>query len=147
MQIKLNEVLREKLGGTYSANVGGGATRAPRQEYTVQLSYGSSPENVETLAPSVLAFIDTLKRVGPSAEDVEKVKAQQLRALETSLKLNAFWRTNIESRDQAGENLAGLLDETAIRTLTPAKIQASANKYLNQANFARFVLLPEVKAP
>ena len=145
MQIKLNEVLREKLGGTYSANVGGGATRVPRQEYTVQLSYGSSPENVETLAPSVLAFIDTLKRVGPSAEDVEKVKAQQLRALETSLKLNAFWRTNIESRDQAGENLAGLLDETGIRTLTPAKIQASANKYLNQANFARFVLLPEGK--
>lgn len=147
MQIKLNEVLREKLGGTYSANVGGGATRVPRQEYTVQLSYGSSPENVETLAPSVLAFIDTLKRVGPSAEDVEKVKAQQLRALETSLKLNSFWRANIESRDQSGEDLAGLMDETAIRALTPAKIQASANKYLNQGNFARFVLLPEVKAP
>lgn len=145
MQIKLNEVLREKLGGTYSANVGGGATRVPRPEYTVQLSYGSSPENVETLAPSVLAFIDTLKRVGPSAADVEKVKAQQLRALETSLKLNSFWRVNIESRDQAGEDLAGLLDETAIRALTPAKIQASANKYLNQGNFARFVLLPELK--
>ncbi len=145
MQIKLNEVLREKLGGTYSANVGGGATRVPRQEYTVQLSYGSSPENVETLAPSVLAFIDTLKRVGPSAEDVEKVKAQQLRALETSLKLNSFWRANIESRDQSGEDLAGLMDETAIRALTPAKIQASANKYLNQGNFARFVLLPELK--
>ncbi|MCY7378361.1 MAG: insulinase family protein [Gemmatimonadaceae bacterium] len=146
MQIKLNEVLREKLGGTYSANVGGGATRVPRPEYTVQLSYGSSPENVETLAPSVLAFIDTLKRVGPSAADVEKVKAQQLRALETSLKLNSFWRANIESRDQAGEDLAGLLDETAIRALTPAKIQASANNYLNQGNFARFVLLPEMKA-
>ena len=147
MQIKLNEVLRERLGGTYSANVGGGATRVPRPEYTVQLSYGSSPENVETLAPSVLAFIDTLKRVGPSAADVEKVKAQQLRALETSLKLNSFWRVNIESRDQAGEDLVGLMDETAIRALTPAKIQAAANKYLNQGNFARFVLLPEVKAP
>lgn len=146
MQIKLNEVLRENLGGTYSANVGGGATRVPRQEYTVQLSYGSSPENVETLTPSVLAFIDTLKRVGPSAADVEKVKAQQLRTRETSLKLNNVWRQNIELRDQAGEDLAGLLDDSDIRSLTPAKIQAAANKYLNQGNFARFVLLPEVKA-
>ena len=111
------------------------------------MSFSFAGLSVETLAPSVLAFVDTLKRVGPSAADVEKVKAQQLRALETSLKLNAFWRTNIESRDQAGEDLAGLLDETAMRTLTPAKIQASANKYLNQANFARFVLLPEGKAP
>ncbi len=145
LQIKVTERLREQLGGTYSPSVGGAPSRVPRQEYTVQISYSSSPENVETLAPTVLALIDTLKRVGPTPADVEKVKAQTLRARETSLKQNGFWIANIGARDQAGEELAGLLDETVIRNLTPAQIQAAAQRYLDVGNHARFVLLPEEK--
>ena len=145
MQIKLTETLREKLGGTYSPSVGGGGSRTPRQEYTVQVSYSSSPENVETLAPSVLAFIDTLKRVGPTQADVDKVKAQALRARETALKQNGYWLSNIAGRDQAGEDLAGLLDDASIRGLSPAQIQAAAQRYLDLGNYARFVLLPEGK--
>ncbi|HET7188233.1 MAG TPA: insulinase family protein [Gemmatimonadaceae bacterium] len=145
LQIKLTETLREKLGGTYSPSVGGGGSRVPRAEYSLQISYSSSPENVETLAPSVLALIDTLKRVGPTEADVEKVRAQTLRARETALKQNAFWLTNIAGRDQAGEDLAGLLDDSAVRKLTPAQIQAAARLYLNTNNYAKFVLLPEEK--
>lgn len=145
LQIKLTETLREKLGGTYSPSVGGSGSRVPRAEYSLQISYSSSPENVETLAPSVLALIDTLQRVGPTEADVEKVRAQTLRARETSLKQNGFWLTNIAGRDQAGEDIAGLLDDSAVRKLTPAQIQAAARQYLNTSNYAKFVLLPEEK--
>jgi zinc protease len=146
MEIKLTEVLREQLGGTYSPSVNGGGSRVPRQEYTLQITFGSSPENVDKLVPSVLAFIDTLKRVGPAQADVEKVKAQTLRARETALEQNGFWLSNIVARDQAGEDLAGILDVTSIRALTPAQIQAAARQYLDLSNYARFVLLPEGKA-
>jgi len=115
----------------------------PRPEYSLQISYSSSPENVETLAPSVLALIDTLQRVGPSEADVEKVRAQTLRARETLMKQNGFWLANIAGRDQAGEDLVGLLDDSAVRKLTPAQIQAAARQYLNINNYAKFVLLPE----
>jgi zinc protease len=147
LQIKLNETLREKLGGTYSPNVGGGGSRTPRQEYMVQVSFSSSPENVETLTPSVLALIDTLKRVPPSQADVDKVKTQTLRAREVSLMQNGWWLTNISGRDQAGEDIVGLLDDSAVRALTPAQIQAAARQYLDLGNYARFVLLPEEKPP
>ena len=146
LQIKLNETLRESLGGTYGVGTGGAPSRAPRQEYSVQITYGSSPENVDKLAPTVLAVIDTLKRVGPSQADVDKVKAQTLRARELSLKQNSFWLANIAGRDEAGEDIAGLLDDSSIHKLTPASIQAAAKQYLDLANYARFVLLPEEKA-
>jgi zinc protease len=146
MQIKLLETLREKLGGTYSPNVGGAGSRVPRPEYSIQVSYSSSPENVDVMAPMVLAFIDTLKRVGPSAADVEKVKAQTLRARETALKQNGYWLTNIVGRDQAGEPMAGILDDASIKAITPASIQAAAKQYLDLNNYARFVLLPEERA-
>ena len=146
LQIKLNETLRESLGGTYGVSAGGASSRVPRQEYSVQISFGSSPENADKLAPTVLAVIDTLKRVGPSPADVDKVKAQTLRARELSLKQNGYWLANIAGRDEAGEDMAGLLDDAPIRGLTAAQIQAAAKQYLDVANYAKFVLLPEAKA-
>ena len=97
------------------------------------------------LAPTVLAFIDTLQRVGPTAADVEKVKAQTLRARETSLRQNGFWLAGIVGRDQAGEDLAGIVDDAAVKAMTPATIQAAARQYLDLNNYAKFVLLPEEK--
>ena len=46
---------------------------------------------------------------------------------------------------EAGEDIVGLLDDSSIQGLTPAKIQAAARQYLDVANYARFVLLPELK--
>jgi zinc protease len=144
-QIKLNETLREQLGGTYSPNAGGSCSRVPRQEYAVQVQFNSSPENVEKLSKSVFALIDTLKAAGPSQGDVDKVKEQLLRAHEVEVKQNAYWTGNILARDAAGEDIAGLTTgyEEMIKAITPASIQASAKQYFNVNNYARFVLLPE----
>ena len=59
VQMRLNDVLREQLGGTYSPNAGGAINRVPKPEYQFSIQYGSSPENVEKLAKSVLQIIDS----------------------------------------------------------------------------------------
>jgi len=148
MQTRLNETLREKLGGTYSPNVGGGCSREPRQEYTIQVSYGSSPENVESLTAAVLSLVDSIKTHTPSAADVDKVKEEILRSREVEVKTNAYWIGNIAARDQAGEDLAGLgpaYDEM-VRKLTGQQLQQAARTYFNTSNYARFILLPEKQA-
>jgi zinc protease len=148
-QIKLNETLREQLGGTYSPSVGGGPSRIPKAEYVLQVQYGSAPENVEKLTETVLALIDSLKAYGPSAADVEKVREQLVRARETDLKTNGYWAGNIAGRDQAGEDIAGLLGayDDLVRNLTTVQIQQAAQQYFDTRNYARFVLLPEVVVP
>ena len=148
-QIKLNETLREQLGGTYSPSVGGGPTRVPHPEYMLRVDFESSPENVETLTKTVLALIDTIKARGPSATDVEKVKEQIIRARETEVRTNAYWANNIASRDQAGEDVTGLLEayDRMVRSLTPAQVQQAARLYFDTRNYARFVLLPETIVP
>lgn len=148
VQTKLNETLREKLGGTYSPGVGGGCTRDPRQEYAVSISFGSSPENVEVLSKATLALIDSLKNNLVTQADVDKVKEEILRSREVEVKTNSYWAGNIAARDQAGEDLAGLgsaYDEM-VRKLTPAMIQQAARTYFNTQNYAKFVLLPESAA-
>ena len=147
LQLKLVDELREKLGGTYSPSVRASCSRVPRAEYAIQVEFGSSPESVETLSKATLAVIDGLKTIGPSPADVEKVKEQQIRERQTNLRQNAYWLGNISGRDQAGEDLAGLLApyDEMVRMLTAAQIKAAAIRYLNTSNYARFVLLPETK--
>jgi zinc protease len=146
LQIKLIETLREQLGGTYSPDASGGGSRIPRPEYSITIEYGSAPENVDKLAQTVLTLIESLKTNGPLPADVDKVREQLIRSREVDLKTNGYWASNIAGRDQAGEDLGGLLApyDEMIKKLTPAMIQQAARQYLDTRNFAKFVLLPEV---
>ncbi len=145
LQIRLNETLREKLGGTYSPNVVGTCNNLPRQEYAIQIQYGSSPDNVDLLSRTVLALLDTLKTQPASQADVDKVKEQIVRTREVEVKQNSYWVANIMSREQAGEDLAGLLApyDRMVSGLTAAQLQQAARTYFDTGNYARFVLLPE----
>jgi zinc protease len=144
-ELRLVETLREKLGGTYSPDVGGGCSRVPRQEYIIQVRFESSPDNLEALSQAVFALIDTLQTQGPTAADVEKVREQIIRSREVEVKQNSYWLSNIMAREQAGEDIGGLLGayDDMVRKLTPAQIQAAAKQYLNVSNYARFLLVPE----
>ena len=143
-QIKLNESLREQLGGVYSPSASGGCSRVPRQEYSIEVQFNSAPENVEKLSKSVFALIDSLKTQGPTQADVNKVKEEITRAHEVEVKQNSFWLGNIMGREQSGEDITGLLGayDAMIKNLTASQIQEAAKKYFDTSNYARFVLLP-----
>lgn len=145
VQIKLNESLREQLGGVYSPSAGGGCRRVPRQEYSIEVQFNSAPENVEKLSKAVFALIDSLKTQGPTQADVNKVKEEITRAHEVEVKQNSFWLGNILNRDQAGEDIIGLLGpyDAMVKNLSPALIREAAKRYFDTTNYARFVLLPE----
>jgi zinc protease len=145
VQIKVDEELREKLGGAYSPSVSGGCSRTPRPEYTIQFQFNSAPDNVELLTKSVFGLIDSLKTNGPAQGDVDKVKEQLIRAREVETKQNAYWTSNLLARDQAGEDITGLLGpyDEMLKNISGARIQAAAKKYFDVNHYARFVLLPE----
>jgi len=111
------------------------------------VQFNSSPDNVEKLTKSVFAIIDTLKTKGPEAGDLAKVREELIRAREVETKQNAYWLTNIMAREQAGEDITGLLApyDEMLKNLTGAQLQAAARRYFDTANYARFVLLPEGK--
>jgi zinc protease len=60
VQIKLNETLREQLGGTYSPGVDGGCGRVPGSSTRSRCNSARRRER-RKLTKSVFAVIDTLK--------------------------------------------------------------------------------------
>jgi zinc protease len=147
LQIKLDETLREQLGGAYSPSAGGGCSRVPQQRYDFTVEYNSAPENVDKLSKTVFAIIDTLKRQPASQADINKVKEAIVRQREVSLKQNSYWMSSLVARDQAGEELAGMLEpyDDLVKAIDANLIMNAAKKYFDMNNYARFVLLPEAK--
>ena len=66
LRIRLREVLREEMGGTYGVGVGASTSRYPEQRYSIRISFGCAPDSVEQLTRAVFAQIDSLKQFGAS---------------------------------------------------------------------------------
>lgn len=143
-EMRLLDRLREALGGTYSVNVSGNLSRRPREEWQFSVQYGSSPDKAESMFAALEQELDSLRRVPPSAAELERVKEQQRREFEVQLKQNGYWLSSIRTRAEYGDPLETMGDYlTLVNGLTADKLFAAAKQYLNETNRARFVLLPE----
>ena len=102
----------------------------------------------DSLFATVVAVLDSVKAGLIDTADVSKVREQQTRALEVSLRENGYWMANLAARVQNNEPLANMLTYSAfIRGLTAAQLQESARKYFPMDRYAKFVLLPERTVP
>lgn len=144
LRIRLREVLREELGGTYGVSVSASARARPASGYQLSIGFGAAPQRVQALADTALAEIATLRRTGPHADEVAKVREILRRARETDRRLNFFWISQIVSLDSRGWALAeidrydGYVDATDADTLRDAAL-----RYLDPGRYVRAVLLPK----
>jgi zinc protease len=144
LEIRLLERLREDEGGVYAPTTRIANSKYPQQRYSVTISFGCDPQNVDKLIASALDEIEKLKTSGPPQINVDKFRVENQRTIETALKTNGFWLDyligqlqNQESTDQI-DNYSKRLN-----ALTPADVKEMANKYLSGKNYIKLVLLPE----
>lgn len=148
LEMRLLDRLREAMGGTYGVSVSASLSRAPRQEWQVAVQFGSAPNRADALYEAVLQEMDSLRRVAPSAEEVERVREQQRRELEVARKQNGYWVSALATKLQFGDDPTTVLQaEQLITGVTPAQLLEAAKVYLSTTNLARFVLQPEGVPP
>ena len=144
MGIKLRETLREDAGGVYGVGISGGINKEPKKSYSINVRFGCAPENVEKLIALVEEEIKQTKLNGVAQINIDKVKAEQTRSLENDVKENSYWRYKLEQAIFRGTDPNKILLVPAkINLIDVATTKALANKYFNDANKAKFVLLPE----
>jgi zinc protease len=143
----LRESLREDLGGTYGVSVQAVPERVPVPTYSIRIAFGSSPDRVDELTKTVFQKIEQLKQNGPNERDVTSIREIFLRELEGNTKQNGFYLTQIASRVQNGEDLAGLdmLAQAYATHVNGPAIQEAARAYFNMNNYVKVTLLPEKK--
>jgi zinc protease len=144
LNIKIMDVLREKLTLIYGGGISGGLVRVPYPHYQLQLSLPCAPENVDKVIAAAFGEIQKIQDAGPEVADLEKVKRNWLLAHRTRLRENNFWLSNLQSSDLYGTDPNLILDyEKRVASVTVEDIQAMARNYLLNNNYVQVVLRPE----
>ena len=140
--IRLREVVREQLGGTYSIFVNAGASTLPDTEYLIQVIFGSDPTRVEELFESVMDEVDWL-REGGEQRYLDTVKEQLRTSRQEQLRDNGFWLGQIRAVVQRGEAFMEIdgFDEL-LDALTLEDVAAVAERYFTPESYIRVVLFP-----
>ncbi len=147
LQIRLRDLLREDLGGTYSVSADYSNTLPSPGYGTSSISFGSSPENAEKLTAAVLKEVQRLAAEGPTAEDAAKVREQERRELETALKQNGYWLGGLQTLITTGRDPALLATSgERIDTITPDRLKAAFQKYYPMNRYTIGTLVPDPKA-
>ena len=144
LRMRLRDVLREELGGTYDVSVSQSSERDPHQEFQFSIDFGSAPERVDTLRAAVFRELDRIKRDGPTTDEIEKVREMQRRSEETELRQNGFWLNALASSARYGQDPRMILKRSELRaSLTPVLVRDIARKYLDESRYVQVRLLPE----
>lgn len=144
-RIKLREVLREDLGGTYGVGVSVTRSHIPTGSYSFNIGFGTEPGRVDELISIVFAQIDSLKQSGIPESYLAKAREADLRQHEENLKNNRYWLGSLMVYDEWGEEPTPILEGPGafLETLTPEMIRDAARQYLDTSNYVEAVLYPE----
>jgi zinc protease len=146
LEMRLRDILREQLGGTYSVGVNYSNT-SPEPGYGVtSVQFGSAPENVQSLTSAVMTEIARLRKEGPSAEDVRAVKESEKNDLQTAMRQNGYWLSSLQAMHLLGRDPKRILQRTErAESLTQDNIHAALRKYFPAERHTEVTLMPESK--
>jgi len=143
LELRLMDVLREELGGTYGVGTSASVSLRPEPRYTFAIGFGAAPERLEELTDAVFEQIRILAEEGPPSEDVEKIREQQRRARETSLRENSFWAGQILAYHRDGRSLEDIVTfDRLLATLSVDLIRTAARNWLDTGEYIRVSLYP-----
>jgi zinc protease len=146
MNIKLREIIREEMSGTYGVSVNQMLQKIPIERYMASISFGCDPGRVDELVKSILDQIDSLKTFPIDESYIVKVKETQRREWEVNLKENNFWVNRLWTFYLYKYDLEDFYEYAErIDRLNPEIIQEAVNKYFNKENYIEIVLKPEQK--
>ncbi len=144
LEIKITQHLREDESEVYSPSIQVNYSKYPHSRYSFTISFGCAPKNADHLMKGVIKEMDTLKKKGPTMEDLEKFKAEYKRVHELQIRENQSWVDYLLSQYENQEDPNQILTyNQRVDNVTRAMVQKAAQTYLNGVNDLRFVLLPE----
>ncbi len=146
LAIKLRESMREDQGGVYGVRISESIDKYPEPEYSISVSFGCSPDNVDSLINTVFSEMKKIQKEGPLDVDLDKVKETLIRGREVDIKTNAYWRNVIDVHYAYGKPIYSLEEfKEIINNITKEDIKWAANKFLKLDHYVRGVLMPEEK--
>ena len=145
LQIRTTEVIREKMGETYSPF----GTASYGIEFDGSVSWmfvlQCAPENCESVEKAAIKLIKEFIKKGCDEETLNKVKLQMIKERETSMQENSFWMGRIYGSYYYNEDRdASVTDyEKMVNSITVKDLKRVAKTYFDLKHYAVGTMKPE----
>jgi zinc protease len=143
LNIKITEVIREKMSAIYAGGIYADISKTPYNHYALTMQLPCGPKNVDTVLKASAALIKSLREKGPSAEDLQKVKLAKTEKHKEVLKQNHYWADKLERIMFWGDSKQRFLDfDKVVNAISAKDIQETANELFTKNTFIG-VMYPE----
>ncbi|MDD4516739.1 M16 family metallopeptidase [Massilibacteroides sp.] len=133
--------IREKEGGSYGVSVHASIGNIPVEKAILLMQFDTDPEKQEKLIGIIHQEVDDLLAKGPAPEAVKKIQENMLKKYDENLRENSWWRNTIKTYYE--DNIDNVKDyKDAVNALTPALIQETLKKLIDQKNVIEVVMTP-----
>jgi zinc protease len=144
MNIRMIDILREKMSLIYSGGLSGVLNRTPYGNYRIDVNLPCAPENVDKVIAAAFAEIAKIRNEGPQPTDVDKVKQNWIKQYRIALRTNSKWLGFLKDSTLYGTDQKDILaEEKLINSITPEEIKATALRYFNMGNYVQAIMYPE----
>jgi zinc protease len=144
MSMRLREVLREDLGGTYSVGARVSDRFHPISDYGITIDFQCDPDRVEELEAAALGVVDEVTAAPTDGDHPSRIAEQERRQLEENLRSNSFWLGALTGNRRRGEEPEDLSLYWGLHEkITADYLHAAATTYIDRGRMVKVVLLPE----
>ncbi len=141
-QDRLRTRLREQLSGTYSPYVTSETLALPDEHFRVLAGFDAAPERMHQLNVALEHLVDTLRTRGVTEAEATRAATVQRRQLETRLESNTYWAQAMILYHRLGIALDRIVSPYPEREVSPAQLQAAAQRYMPDDVFLHATFMP-----
>ena len=147
LNLRIIDVLREKMALIYGGGASGVLSKIPYGNYSIGVTLPTGPENVDKVIAATFAEIKRLQAEGPDTADLDKVKRNWIQNHRGSLRENGYWLAHLQTALSEGTDPSAIMEvEKQVQALSAEDIRLAARRYFNEQNYVQVVLNPEKQA-
>ncbi len=146
LEIRMIEIIREKMGGAYSPAIQFNRSKYPETVFTSLIYLNCDPKKVKKINKTILSIHSKLLEKGFTDEELHKAKEQIKKSLEVNIEKNSYWRNYISDKYFYSDPLSD--QETYLETLnslTSKEITNTIKPFFDKKHAVYVYQYPEKK--
>ena len=144
IQLQVTDVLREKMGATYSPSAGSDMSSLFKGYGQMTVSSTAEPGKMEDIFKAVDAIAAGLATKAPSADLIARARNPMLERIERNRRENGYWMGIVDEAQSLPKDLRYPRDqERLLRAVTAADLQAAAKLLLKPGAELRVRIVPK----
>ena len=144
LDMTYTKTIREDEGGTYGVGVSASVSDRPRDEFSLMINFDTDPAKADKLIALAVKGLEDIVANGVNEEYVNKTRESFIKSFPERLISNSYWMSVIYSYYGLGKDVNSDYIATVEKCVTAENIQKMVKFILEQGNFVKIVMNPEV---